>query len=327
MKKHITTLLQGIALGIAEIIPGVSGSTVALLMGIYDDFINLLYEGTELLKVIVLFVIRKKTWNDVITQIAVIPWGFGIMLGIGMVSAVIGLSNVIIRLLVDYPAHLFAFLFGLTFPTMILVWQQIKKKSGTVFVVAGVTAVALLAIFMISGAALKTTNPHPVHLFVGGMVGVSTMVLPGVSGSFMLLVLGLYNFAVGLISDLSQGNVSNEALTQLFILLAGMATGFLTTVRLLKVAFEKARDQVMSFILGLLVASWYVLWPFIQVSGLDDHGEPILEKILPTAVPLALSMQLVLIAGATAVIVYLLQVWADTHDETPNKRDAGMTEL
>lgn len=327
MKKHLITLLQGTALGIAEIIPGVSGSTVALLMGIYDDFINLLYQGTELLKITALFIIRKKTWKDVTRQIGKIPWAFGLVLGIGMVSAVVGLSNVIIRLLVDYPAHLFAFLFGLTVPTMIVVWQQIKERNGKVFLIATLTAAVFLSIFMISGAALKTTNPHPLHLFLGGMVGVSTMVLPGVSGSFMLLVLGLYNFAVGLISDLSQGNITDQALTQLFILLAGMATGFLTTVRVLKLAFEKARDQVMSFILGLLVASWYVLWPFIQVIGLDDHGEPILQKILPTDVPLSLSMQLILITGATAISVYVLQVWADRHDETPQKRDAGLTEL
>jgi len=327
MKKHIVTLFQGIALGIAEIIPGVSGSTVALLMGIYDDFIDLLYQASELVKIGLLFIIRKKSWNDVTTQIEKIPWAFGIALGIGMLGAIVSFSNLVAFLLVNYPSHLFAFLFGLTVPTMILVWGQIKQKSLASYTMMTITAVALLALFASTGTSLKTTSPHPLHLFIGGIVGISAMVLPGVSGSFMLLVLGLYNFIVGLISEISQGNVSIAALSQLGIVLAGMATGFLTTVRLVKYAFENARNQIMSFIMGLLIASWYVLWPFVEIIGLDSHNEPIFSKVSPFSVEPTLSMQLALIAVVTAVIVYFLQAWGDAHDETPQKKDAGITKI
>jgi len=327
MKKHIVTLFQGIALGVAEIIPGVSGSTVALLMGIYDDFIDLLFQASELVKIGLLFIIRKKNWKDVTKQIDAIPWTFGIALGTGMLGAIVSFSNLVAFLLVNYPNHLFAFLFGLTIPTIMLVWGQIKQKSLASYAMMTITAATLLALFAFTGTDLKTTNPHPLHLFIGGMVGVSAMVLPGVSGSFMLLVLGLYNFIVGLISEISHGNISTDALVQLSIFLAGMATGFLTTVRLVKYAFKNARNQIMSFIMGLLIASWYVLWPFVEIIGLDSHDEPIFSKVSPFSVEPTLSMQLALIAVVTAVIVYFLQAWGDRHDETPKKKDAGITKI
>jgi putative membrane protein len=325
--NHIITFVQGIALGIAEIIPGVSGSTVALLMGIYDDFIDLLYQGSELVKVFLLFIVGKKKWKAVHQQFISIPWKFGSALGLGMISAIIGLSNIIIYLLVNFPSHLFAFLFGLTVPTMMIVWGQIKKKNQTSLLIILFTAAALFTLFSFAGTSLKTTNPHPLHLFTGGMVGISAMVLPGVSGSFMLLVLGLYNFVVGLISDVSHGEVTTEAVTQLGILISGMAVGFLTTVRVVKYAFAKARDQIMSFIMGLLVASWFVLWPFLEVIGIDSHGEPLLQKVSPLDLPPFISVQLVLIATLTAFGVYYLQAWADTHDATPRKKDAGISKI
>jgi len=326
MKLNPLHFVYGIALGIAEIIPGVSGSTIALLLGIYDDFIDLLFQGSELAKVIVLWIIRKKTWADLVGQFKAIRWGFGLMLGGGMLSAIIALSNVITYLLEHYPAHLFAVLFGLTPPTMFIVWKQIAKPRTTTHVITAITGVSLLGLFMLGGSNMATSNPHPLHLFIGGMVGVSTMVLPGVSGSFMLLVLGLYNFAVGLISDLSHAEISQAGLISLGIMFAGMMTGFLTTVRLIKFAFTHYRDQIMAFILGLLFASWYVLWPFVEVVGYD-HGEPVLGKVSPLVMGLPTSLALLGLALFTAGAVQWLHAWSDSHDATPDKADDGFDKL
>lgn len=308
--KQVVTLLQGVALGIAEIIPGVSGSTIALLMGIYDDFIDLLYQGTELARIGALWLIRKKKWSDVLAQIKAIRWQFGILLGIGMVAAIASLASIITVLLVQYPAYVFAFLLGLTPPTMAIVYHQISKPTTRDYLITGATALTFLTVFMLNSQTTSVTNPHPVHLFLGGMVAVSTMVLPGVSGSFMLLVLGLYNFVLGLIAQVTSGTVTPQILTSLLILTAGMGTGFLTTVRVLKVAFESYKNQLMSFLLGLLVASWYVLWPFVAVDGFD-HGEPILVKLSPQALPPGQSITIVIIAVVTAGLTWWLHHWAD----------------
>jgi len=324
--NHVVTFLQGVALGVAEVIPGVSGSTIALLLGIYDDFIDVLYQGSELVKVIALLLIGKKNFKDVRKQISAIRWTFGIVLFLGMLLSVVGLSQVIISLVANYPTYLFAVLFGLTIPTMMIVYKQMKKPAIREWIIAGITASAFLALFVVSGETINVTQPHPLHLFFGGMLAVSTMVLPGVSGSFMLLVLGLYNFVIGLVAKLSDGSVDTQTLTSLGILIAGMATGFLTTVRLLKKAFSSYRNQLMAFLLGLLLSSWYVLWPFVEVLGFD-HDAPILTKVSPLTMELPHIALIILLVAVTAAATSWLHAWADTQDRTSSKKDQGFDKI
>jgi len=313
MKKAFVTLFQGLALGTAEIIPGVSGSTVALLFGIYDDFIELLYSASELVKVMALFVLKQKKWRDVKKTFLAIRWQFGILLGGGMLAAIIGLSSVIALALANIPWYLFSFLFGLTPPTLYIVYKEIHRPSWSKWGITGVTALGLFIIFQLAGSTTAVTNPHPLHLFFGGLISISVMVLPGVSGSFMLLVLGLYSFVIGLISKLTQGGISSPEVIQLGSLLAGIGTGFITTVRLLKYAFGHWRDQLMSFILGLLISSWYVLYPFVRVVG-EEHGEPILGKVSPMAFDTPTQIGIVLTSTITAILVWKLHSWADKRD-------------
>lgn len=324
--QSMVTFLQGVALGVAEVIPGVSGSTIALLLGIYDDFIDVLYQGSELARVIAFAFLGKTTWKDIKKQFFTIRWQFGLVLFAGMLLAVAGLSQVIITLVTNFPSYLFAVLFGLTPPTMMIVYKQMKKPTTTEYAIAGITTVAFLALFIINGESMNVTQPHPLHLFLGGMLAVSTMVLPGVSGSFMLLVLGLYNFVIGLVVSLAEGSLEMQNLISVSILMAGMGTGFLTTVRLLKKAFSSYRNQLMAFLLGLLLSSWYVLWPFIKVVGFD-HDAPILAKVSPLSLALQESALIVLITCLTATLATWLHNWADKQDRASHKRDDGFDKL
>jgi len=319
------TFGQGLALGIAEIIPGVSGSTVALLFGIYDDFIDLLYKGLELVKAVALAFLGRKKMSDVESAFKAIRWQFGILLGLGMVTAILSLSSFIVYVLFHLPHYLFAFLIGLTAPTMYIVYKQISKPATSHLMIAAITAAIFLSIFVIGEGGAAVTNPHPLHLFLGGMAAISAMVLPGVSGSFMLLILGLYNFAIGLVASAKDG-LTPDQLTSLGILVAGVFAGLLSTVRLLKWAFEKKRNELMSFLLGLLTASWYVLWPFVEVVG-EDHGEPVLGKV---AIASFSTLEILMITGLailTAAGVYQLHSWADTRDTKSPKADSGFDQL
>jgi putative membrane protein len=233
---------------------------------------------------------------------------------------------VIITLVTNYPTHLFAVLLGLTFPTMAIVYKQMNRPATREWAIAGLTAAGFLALFVAAGETINVTQPHPLHLFFGGMLAVSTMVLPGVSGSFMLLVLGLYNFVIGLVASLSEGSVDMRTLTSVGILMAGMATGFLTTVRLLKKAFSSYRNQLMAFLLGLLISSWYVLWPFVQVVGFD-HDAPILKKVSPLNLELSQVVLVILLVTVTAAATSWLHNWADKHDQTSSKQDQGFDKL
>ena len=323
--RYLTHYLQGMAVGLAEIIPGVSGSTVALLLGIYDDFIDLLYQGTQLVKVGAQYAIGQKKWKDLKKQWQAIQFEFGILLGLGMVTSVLLFSSIIVYLLFTFPHYTFAFLLGLTPPTMVIVYKQVKKMTMKNFLIAAGTAILFLSIFIFGGNSQAITNPHPLHLFVGGMVAISAMVLPGVSGSFMLLVVGLYNFVIGLVASAKNG-LTGQEMVSLGFLLSGIVVGLFTTSQVLKWAFEKIRSELMSFLLGLLAASWYVLWPFVTITGIE-HDEPVLGKVSPTFFPPITTILIILIALVTATSVYLMHRWADRQDTESPKADSGFDKL
>lgn len=304
--------LQGIILGIAEIIPGVSGSTLALLFGIYDDFIELLYQGTEFAKNLALLLLGKKSVSQVKKQFFSIRWWpFGIPLIFGMGSAILALSSIMSWLLVAYTSQLYTVLFALSLPTIAIVYNQMEKKSAGNFIIAAATGLTLLVLFMtVLGAETAVSDPHPFYLFLGGMIAISAMVLPGVSGSFMLLVLGLYTYVVGLISQFVHGQFGMNEVINILFLLGGIGAGFLITVRLLKIAFASYRDQLMAILLGLLVSSWYVLWPLVEVVSIE-HGEPIIAKLSPAEFGWGTSLLTLLIILVIGGGVGWLHHWAD----------------
>lgn len=316
IKKNIVAsgvnYLYGIVLGIAEIIPGVSGSTLALLFGIYDDFIELLYQGTEFAKYLVLFLIGRKNLNAVKKQFLIIRWWpFGVPLVLGMFSSILALSSVMTWLLITYTSQLYAVLFALSLPTIQIVYRQMEKKSVANFTIASVTALALLLVFVsFLGGDTNVYQPHPLYLFFGGLVAISAMVLPGVSGSFMLLILGLYTYVIGLVSQLVHGSFAVGDIVNLLFLVAGFGAGFLTTVRVLKIAFAKYRDKLMAVLLGLLISSWYVLWPFVKVTEVIND-EPVVVKISPLEFGLVNSLLILLVISVIAFLVGKLQFLID----------------
>jgi putative membrane protein len=186
-----------------------------------------------------------------------------------------------------------------------------EKKSAANFTIASVTALVLLLVFAsFLGGGMNVYQPHPLYLFVGGLIAISAMVLPGVSGSFMLLILGLYTYVIGLVSQLVHGSFAVGDIVNLLFLVAGFGVGFLTTVRLLKVAFAKYRDKLMAVLLGLLISSWYVLWPFVKVNEVVND-EPVVAKISPVEYGLTSSFMIVVAIGVIAFLVGKLQFLID----------------
>lgn len=322
----LTTLLQGLAIGTAEITPGISGSTMALLLGIYDDFIDLLFQVSELGKIIGLMVLGKTTQKAVVKQFKKVRWTFGITLGVGMLMAIGLLSSVIGILLTQYFSWLMAVLLGLTLPTIWIVYQQMHKPGLKELVITSITTATLTALFVFSNQSVVVTNPHPLYLFAGGMIAVSALVLPGISGSFMLLILGLYNYIIGLVIAATHGEIDVTVFSNLLILVAGMGVGFLTTVRLLKKAFVSVRNELMSFLLGLLLASWYVLWPLVEITGYD-HTTPITVKRWITQMPPYYTLMIFSVTALTALGTWALHHWADTRDTKSPKQDEGFDRL
>lgn len=325
-KSDLITYLQGMTLGIAEIIPGVSGSTIALLFGIYDDFIAFMYDCTELVKITIHILLGKQKPQAFVKHLLAIRWRFGISLGLGMMTSIIVLSGIISFVLITYPSYLYAALMGLTIPTMLIVKRQAGKYEVNEKIITAGTALVFLGLFHFGGQFIQNSGlqTNPLYIMVAAMIAISAMVLPGISGSFMLLLFGLYGTIVSLISKATTLSLTASDITTLAFFGMGIGLGFLTTVRVLKRAFESHRSALMSFLLGLLFASWYVLWPFVNVIGIE-HNEPILEKISPFSMNPIQSLVLFVIIFLVGYGTYALHDWIDRMN--PPAHDDDITKI
>lgn len=261
----LITTLQGAVMGLAEILPGVSGSTFALIMGIYDDFINLLHSISDVVKEILKFVGRRSSIANVKDKIKEIDFVFGGFLVFGMLISIAVLSNVIEHLLESYPREVSAFFFGLVLASVSIPFKEMKERKSKQVLIA---AVVFLSTFIVLGLKpANFTDTPPAYLFLlGGIVGVSGLILPGISGSFILLLLGLYEHVISIVKGITRLEIKSEEVVSLGLFLLGLAIGFIGFVRVLKVGLTRYPSELMAALIGLMLGSLRVLWPLFEVA-------------------------------------------------------------
>lgn len=268
---NLRVIFNGIIMGIAEIVPGVSASTATLILGIYDDFINLLNRGTNFLRELLFFVLGKSSKKKLINSFKSINVIFGIELFIGMVIGIILFSNIVDYFYTKQEPYLKAIFFGIILASLVIPVKVIKK-------VKFMDIVALIIGFFSFYLVLNmhsSTDPSNVPLwlvFIGGAISVSGMVLPGVNSSFLLIPLGIYELILHLVSEFSKLNFSTELIIQAVVFGLGVLTGLVSIVKLLKYAFEKHVDVLLSLIAGIMLASLIGIWPFKEVQGIQTNN-------------------------------------------------------
>lgn len=248
-------------MGVAEIIPGVSGSTLALAMGIYDEFINLLFSVSEFVKSFFKFLTRKLNFQDLKKSFFDIHLKFGLFLGIGMVTAIALLAGILSGLLETNRYEVYAFFFGLVLTSIYLPYKEIGGYRLREVIVTVVTFVVFFVVFNISSISFDTL-PNPLYFLLAGMLAISAMVLPGVSGSFVMVLLGVYDFILSFIKKILNLSITGNELVALLFFTAGVALGFIFFVRLLKYTLKHYSSTVFAFLVGIMFASLKVLWPF-----------------------------------------------------------------
>jgi len=244
----VRTIVAGILMGTANLIPGVSGGTMILALGVYEEFIGAVADVTALR-----FSLRRLLFLG--------------LLGTSAAAAIFGLSSVILYLLFACPAVMFALFIGLTLGGTPTLLGMIGRPRGSVViaVAAGLVVMAAVALFR-TGAELPRNTPMD---FVSGLVGSTTMVLPGISGSYMLLVLNQYDRVLGAVDDLRQGQFA--ALKIVVPVGIGAIAGIVGLSHLLKLLLIRYEKVTLGFLLGMLWGSVLGLWPF---------NRPPTEKIL-----------------------------------------------
>lgn len=250
-------------MGMAEVVPGVSGGTIAFITGIYERLINAIKSvDLELLRQI--FRGQFKTaWKKLDGNFLLFLIG-GMLIGL-----VIGVF-VISWLLENEPIAIWSFFFGLILASCFIIGKDIKQ-----FNLPNVLALLIGAglVYYVTVAAPGTGNTALWFVFLSGAIAISALLLPGLSGSFILLLLGMYTYILPKMKDLLSGDMS--ALSVIITFALGCLTGLLTFSRVLTWAFKNFEKLTLSFLTGLMIGSLNKVWPWQQVlsTRVNSKGE------------------------------------------------------
>ena len=243
-------------MGSADVVPGVSGGTVALVTGIYPALVGAISTGSRALEYALRGSIRRsfETFRDV-------EWWFLIPLVVGAGLAVITLAGVLETLIVEEPIRIAAVFLGMILTTVVIAWRLLKQPASTHAVIAAVVGVVTFLLFGLqTGAAVAP----PLWIFFGaGGLAICAFILPGVSGSFVLLSLGMYQAVLAAVND------RDFAIIVVFGLGAIISLAVFT--RFLESFLERHHDLITSGLVGLMIGSVRILWPWPNGLG-DENG-------------------------------------------------------
>ena len=236
--------LKGMAMGISDLIPGISGGTIALLLGIYKDFISSL-KSINYKSFIYLIRLDFKKLNNQLNLCFLLPVFFGIL------SSIFIFSSLISFLLLDYKILLFSFFFGLIFFSSIRLISSLKPSSTLDFITVFIGVVIGLSFFFVS--SLSTSNSI-FSIFLAGFIAISAMLLPGISGSYILLILGKYEFMLDSISSFNWINI--------LIFSFGAISGILSFSKMIHYLLKNYYRSTIFFLSGLMMGALNKVWPW-----------------------------------------------------------------
>ena len=257
-KHYIVVFIKGMMMGVADIIPGVSGGTIAIITGIYEEFLFTLNN----LDLNVLKLFKKGKFKEVLNKYNLL---FLLSLASGILSSIFLLSHSIVYLIENYPILLWSFFLGLITSSIFYLFKEINKwtKKIILFNLLGI-GISLLVL---------TLNPssqeiNPAYLFICGMMSITAMLLPGVSGAYILILLGAYETMLKTIKEIVSLN------SEYFLNFLSFVMGALLSVKLfsklLTWSYNKHKNYTLSCLVGFMIGSLPSLWPWKSESITDE---------------------------------------------------------
>lgn len=309
-KRTTALFFTGFAMGTADIIPGVSGGTMAFILGIYEELIYSIKKVSgETLRLFLQRNIKEGTKS--------IPFSFLLPLGTGILIAVVLLAPLISHLLENEPVYLWSFFFGLVAASIVILRKRVVTWDLHDY--AGFLITALLAYLIVGSVPVETPANIPTFFFAGA-IAICAMILPGISGSFLLILMGKYSQILDLV-------VQRDFL-RLGVVALGAVIGLAFFSRVLSWLFAKHHDIVVAALTGFMLGSLRKLWPWKEVltTRINSHGVEVAlteANILPTfssEVVWALGLALL---GAYIIITLDKKHVTDSHTE--DVEDIGFT--
>lgn len=254
MKKHLLLYLKGMAMGAADVVPGVSGGTIAFISGIYGQLLDALAKVPAGLLLLLKGRVRE-AWT-------LVHANFLLILLAGIATSILTLARLITWLLEHQAIPLWSFFFGLILVSCWLVGRTIRHwgaGSLTAFTLGAVCA------WYITVAEPLNWGQDYLSLFFAGAIAICAMILPGVSGSFLLLLMGLYQFVLNAVKGFELDIIAVFALGCLF--------GLLGFARLLKTALDRFHDLTLALLTGFMLGSLNKVWPWKQATGFYENSK------------------------------------------------------
>ncbi len=268
---HLLTFLKGFAMGAANVIPGVSGGTIAFITGIYERLINALrsFDRTA---------VRLLLGRKLRELAGHIDLAFLVSLGLGVVVSIVTLAKVLKSAFQTHPTWVGAFFFGLILASIFSVGKMVKRWTAREVVTLTLGLCIAIGLAFLGRAE---ENAHPAYLLLCGVAGMCSMIVPGISGSFILLLMGNYKLIIlDSVNDLRELNFSRSALPVLVPVGIGAVLGLLALSHILAWLFKRYHDAAVSLITGFVAGSLVIIWPWKKaLETVTVNGK---DKVLPS---------------------------------------------
>jgi len=257
-------------MGAADVVPGVSGGTMALILGIYETLINAIRSfNLNFLKLVASMKLKEAALS------ASLPFLLPLILGI--LSAILSLAKTLSWLLDNHPVIVWSFFFGLVLSSIFTVGRTIREWKISCISATGLGAVSSFFLF---GLIPLITPDAPWFIFFSGFIAICAMILPGISGAYILVLLGKYHYILEA--------VNNRDFLTIFILLGGALIGILSFVRIIGWFLRKYHDITMAVLIGLMIGSLRRIWPWKEtvMAYINSYGEEahaLQTNILPSS--------------------------------------------
>lgn len=262
MKIKLALFFKGIAMGAADIVPGVSGGTIALITGIYEELIDSIKNISFRLFKILFTDGFKSFWKD-------LNGNFLLTLASGILLSILLLAQFISYLLVNHEFKIWGFFFGLILSSGLFLYRQVNTLSSSSFIYL---SFGFLLSSIISLTGPTSTPNNYFFVFFTGSIAICAMILPGISGSFILLLLSKYEYIINAIKDLK--------LDVLIVFSIGCIFGLLLFSRFLSYLFTNYKNTVLSVLSGFLFGSLIKVWPFRRIIETRINSEGVVEPFI-----------------------------------------------
>lgn len=277
-------------MGTADLVPGVSGGTIALVIGIYERLVESIREGSSALAAL----IRGRP-GEFTEHLRRVEWLFLLPLLAGILTAVVTLASVLEHQLEANPTIMAGAFFGLVVGSVAIAWGRLRDTLPRHYVIALVVAIALFLLLGL-GEDASIADPSLLAFFGAGALAICAMILPGISGSLILLLIGMYAAVLGAVND--------RDLLSVGVFVLGAILGLAIFSQILHWALANHHDDVLAALVGLMAGSLRVLWPW--PGGVDS-------AVLGAPEGDLLSVSIALIVGLVAV--YTISRLAAARDE------------